>query len=87
MRKKLWLSSLTVTGAAVLIVGVPALVIASGRGAAAVAVIGGLMVVATGLAGWLTAVLAAADAAGRRARRGGRAARGRRPAPAGPPVR
>ena len=58
MRKKLWLSSLAVTGVAVLIVGVPALVIASGRGAAAVGVIGGLMVVAAGLAGWLTAVLA-----------------------------
>ncbi len=58
MRKKLWLSSLAVTGVAVLIVGVPALVIASSRGAAAVGVIGGLMVVAAGLAGWLTAVLA-----------------------------
>jgi signal transduction histidine kinase len=58
MRKKLWLSSLAVAGVAVLIVGVPALVIASGRGAAAVAVIGGLMVVAAGLAGWLTAVFA-----------------------------
>ncbi len=58
MRKKLWLSSLAVTVVAVLIVGVPALVIASGRGAAAAGVIGGLMVVAAGLAGWLAAVLA-----------------------------
>jgi signal transduction histidine kinase len=58
MRKKLWLSSLAVTCVAVLIVGVPALVIASGRGAAAVVVIAGLMVVAAALAGWLTGVLA-----------------------------
>ncbi len=58
MRKKLWLSSLAVTGVAVLIVGVPALVIAAGRGAAAAALIAGLMVVAAGLAGWLTGVVA-----------------------------
>jgi signal transduction histidine kinase len=58
MRKKLWLSSLAVAGAVVLIVGVPALVIASGRSPAAALLIGGLMIVAAVLAGWLTAVLA-----------------------------
>src|SRR5271165_6147194 len=57
MRKKLWLSSLAGAAVVVLVVGVPALVIAAGRGAAAVAVIAALMVVAAGLAGWLTGVL------------------------------
>jgi signal transduction histidine kinase len=55
MRKKLWLSSFAVAAVAVLIVGVPALVLGSGR---AVILIAGLMVVAAGLAAWLTAVLA-----------------------------
>src|ERR1700693_1730826 len=58
MRKKLWLSALAVAGVGVLIVGVPALVIGAGRGTAAVVVIAGLMVVAVGLAAWLTGVLA-----------------------------
>jgi signal transduction histidine kinase len=58
MRKKLWLSSLAVATVAVLIGGVPALVIGAGRGPAALAVISGLMVVAAALAAWLTAVLA-----------------------------
>jgi signal transduction histidine kinase len=58
MRKKLWLSSFAVAAAVVLIVGVPALVIASGRSPAAALLIGGLMIVAAALAGWLTAVLA-----------------------------
>jgi signal transduction histidine kinase len=58
MRKKLWLSSFAVAGAVVLIVGVPALVIASGRSRAAALLIGGLMIAAAALAGWLTAVLA-----------------------------
>jgi signal transduction histidine kinase len=58
MRKKLWLSSFAAALAAVLIVGVPALVIGAGRGAAALAVIAALIVVAAALACWLTAVLA-----------------------------
>ena len=58
MRGKLWLSSLVVAASAVLVVGVPALVVAAGRGAAAVAVIAAAMVVAAALAGWLAAVLA-----------------------------
>jgi signal transduction histidine kinase len=58
MRKKLWLSSFTVAAIAILIVGVPALVIAAGRGADPAAVIAGLMVVAAALAAWLGAVLA-----------------------------
>ena len=44
--------------AAVLAVGVPALVIAAGRGAAAVGVTAAAMVVAAALSAWLTAVLA-----------------------------
>jgi signal transduction histidine kinase len=58
MRKKLWLSSFAVAVAVVLIVGVPALVLASGRSPAAALLIGGLMIAAAALAGWLTAVLA-----------------------------
>ena len=58
MRKKLWLSSFAVAGAVVLIVGVPALVVASGRSQAGALLIGGLMLAAAVLAGWLTAVLA-----------------------------
>src|ERR1700678_4508052 len=58
MRKKLWVYTFSGAMAAVLIVGVPALVIAAGRGAAALAVIAALIVVAAALAGWLTAVLA-----------------------------
>src|SRR5260370_29194846 len=58
MRKRLWLSSVAVAFAAVLVVGVPALVIGAGRGAAALAVIAALMGAAVVLAAWLTAVLA-----------------------------
>ena len=58
MRKRLWLSSFAVAFAAVLVVGVPALVIGAGRGAAALAVIAALMGAAVVLAAWLTAVLA-----------------------------
>ena len=50
MRGKLWLSGFTVAAGAVLVVGVPALVIAAGRSGAAVAVITAAMVVAAGLA-------------------------------------
>ena len=74
MRRRLWLSTFAAAVAAVLVLGVPALVIAAGRGAAAAAVVAGLMVVAAALAAWLAAVLAAraarpveelAEAAGR----------------------
>jgi signal transduction histidine kinase len=74
MRRRLWLSSVAAVVAAVLVLGVPALVIAAGRSAAAAAVVAGLMVVAAALAAWLAAVLAArvarpveelAEAAGR----------------------
>ena len=58
MRRRLWFWSFAVALAAILIVGVPALVIAAGRGAAATAVIAAVMAGATVLAGWLTALLA-----------------------------
>src|SRR5260370_34572758 len=58
MRKKLWPASLAVATVAGVIVGVPALVVAGGRGRAALAVVGALMVVAAALAAWLTAVFA-----------------------------
>jgi|SRR4051812_45954556 signal transduction histidine kinase len=58
MRRRLWFFSLAVAVIAVLIVGVPALVIAAGRDAAAIGVTVAAMVAATALAGWLTAVLA-----------------------------
>jgi len=74
MRRRLWWSTFAAAVAAVLVLGVPALVIAAGRGAAAAAVVAGLMTVAAALAAWLAAVLAArvarpveelAEAAGR----------------------
>jgi len=58
MRKRLWFFSFGVTLLVVLVVGVPALVIAAPRGGAAVAVTAGAMVAAAALGGWLTAVLA-----------------------------
>ena len=58
MRRRLWFWSFAVALAAILIVGVPALVVAAGRGAAATAVIAAVMAGATVLAGWLTALLA-----------------------------
>ena len=58
MRGKLWLSSFIVTAGAIVVVGVPALVIAAGQSAAAVAVIAVSMVAAAALAAWLAAVLA-----------------------------
>jgi len=74
MRRRLWFSILAVAAAAVLVLGVPALVIAAGRGAGQVAFIAVLMAVAVAVAAWLAAVLAArltrpveelAEAAGR----------------------
>ncbi|MDQ2814077.1 MAG: HAMP domain-containing histidine kinase [Actinomycetota bacterium] len=59
MRKKLWLSSFAVAAGAVLLVGVPALVIGAGRGAAAVTVLAVLLAVTVALAAWLTGLLAA----------------------------
>ena len=58
MRRRLWFSSFAVAAAAVLVLGVPALVIAAGRGAAAAAIVAALMVGAAGMAAWLAAVLA-----------------------------
>ena len=58
MRRKLWFSSFTVAAVAVLIVGVPALVIDAGHGAAALTELAAFIVVAVALAAWLTAVLA-----------------------------
>ncbi len=57
MRKRLWYSGFAVAVLAVLVVGVPALVMGAGHGAVALAVIAALMAVAVALAGWLTAVL------------------------------
>jgi signal transduction histidine kinase len=74
MRRRLWFSTFAAAAAAILVLGVPALVIAAGRGAAAAAVVAALMVGAAALAAWLAAVLAArmarpveelAEAAGR----------------------
>jgi signal transduction histidine kinase len=74
VRRRLWFSSFAVAAAPIAVLGVPALVIAAGRGAAAVAVVAALMVAAAAAAVWLAAVLAArvarpveelAEAAGR----------------------
>ena len=62
MRRRLWSSNALVAVAAVLVVGVPALVIATPRGAAALAVLAALVVAAAALAAWLIAVLAARHA-------------------------
>jgi signal transduction histidine kinase len=58
MRKRLWFWGAAVAVVAVLVVGVPALVIATGRSGAAVGVTVAALVAATALAGWLTAVVA-----------------------------
>jgi signal transduction histidine kinase len=74
MRRRLWFSTFAAAAAAILVLGVPALVIAAGRGAAAATIVAAGMVVAAALAAWLAAVLAArmarpveelAEAAGR----------------------
>jgi signal transduction histidine kinase len=56
MRRRLWFSSFAVAIVAVLIVGVPALEVGADRGARGLIAV--LMVAATVVAGWLTAVLA-----------------------------
>jgi signal transduction histidine kinase len=58
MRRRLWFSIFAAAAAAVLVLGVPALVIAAGRGAAAAAIVAAGLVVAVALAAWLAAVLA-----------------------------
>ena len=59
MRSRLWFSTFAVAVAAVLVLGVPALVIAAERGAAAVAIVAVCLVGALALAAWLAAVTAA----------------------------
>jgi signal transduction histidine kinase len=58
MRRKLWFSGLAVAAVAILIAGVPALVIAAGRSAAAAAIVAASTILAAALAAWLAAVLA-----------------------------
>jgi len=58
MRRRLWFSIFAAAAASVLVLGVPALVIAAGRGAAAAITVAALMVGAAGMAAWLAAVLA-----------------------------
>ncbi len=58
MRRRLWLSSFAVALTAVLVVGVPALVVAAGRQVTAVVVIAAAVVLAIALAAWLTVLLA-----------------------------
>ena len=74
MRRRLWFSTFGAAAVVVLVLGVPALVIAAGRGTAAAALVAALIVAAVALAAWLAAVLAArmarpveelAEAAGR----------------------
>ena len=58
MRRRLWFSTFAAAAVAVLVLGVPALVIAAGRSAAAAAIVAGCMVGAAALAAWLATVLA-----------------------------
>jgi signal transduction histidine kinase len=58
VRRRLWFSSFAVAAAAVLVVGVPALVIGAGRGAVALAVIAAAVVVAVALSAVLARRLA-----------------------------
>ena len=58
MRGRLWICSFAVAVGTVLVVGVPALVIAAGRGAGWAAVIAALMIVSAALAAWLAVLVA-----------------------------
>jgi signal transduction histidine kinase len=62
MRRRLWVSMVAAVAVAVLVLGVPALVVAAGCDAASVAIVAAAMVVAAALAIWLAAVLAARTA-------------------------
>jgi signal transduction histidine kinase len=58
MRRRLWVSSYAVTAGAILILGLPALLLAAGYSAALGAVIAVLMLVSAALAAWVTVVVA-----------------------------
>jgi signal transduction histidine kinase len=58
MRRRLWFSTFAAATAAVLVLGVPALVIVASRGAAAVTIVVVCLAAAVALAAWLAAVLA-----------------------------
>jgi signal transduction histidine kinase len=58
VRRRLWFSTFAAATAVILVVGVPALVIAVGRGAAATAIVAAVMAGALALAAWLATVLA-----------------------------
>jgi signal transduction histidine kinase len=62
MRRRLRVSIVAVAAVAVLVLGVPALVVAARRGAASAAVIAVALVVAVALAAWLAALVAARTA-------------------------
>jgi signal transduction histidine kinase len=59
VRKQLWVSHLAVAVGAVLLVGIPALVIGAGRGAVALTVLVVVLVLVVALGAWLTGLLAA----------------------------
>jgi signal transduction histidine kinase len=59
VRRRLWFSTFAASTAVILVVGVPALLIAVGRGAAATAIVAAVMAGALALAAWLATVLAA----------------------------
>jgi signal transduction histidine kinase len=59
VRKQLWVSHLAVAVGAVLLVGIPALVIGAGRGAVALTVLVVVLVLVAALGAWLTGLLAA----------------------------
>jgi signal transduction histidine kinase len=58
MRRRLWLSSLAASVTAVVVLGVPALVLVAPRGTGPVVAIAALMAAAAAIAAWLAAVLA-----------------------------
>jgi signal transduction histidine kinase len=58
MRAKLWVCGFAVAACTILVLGVPALVIAAGRGAAWAGVVAALMIVSAALAAWLASLVA-----------------------------